>query len=388
MLVQSCGPNALILCLTIWTVFLLKGSNRSRRQLFQMSESLLDRYNSKETMQTMVSMMLVAKFLLFRSLSFMLDIWEVTFGYGDKLHEYIYVVDISNFLILLNSATNCLIFLRGSTWLQSKIVQRNTMRRKRQLCIENLNSLHRVNLIFKSWQHALFMTNRQLGVRVLYSMLIKNPQMAVYFNPLKAATSLNGLADLPAPPPTPAACPTASNRSTTSTATTTTSSSSSPAMVHPIIPVLVLPKSSPQSHNRQCPVSINVRAAEVVAAMPNFATKKRSLDLLSNPIFHEIGDRIMHFMGELIDMMRMAQPDQQIIMKIRKVGILHHSLGINFTSSAWKEFKSSTLGIIEECEFPNDAERRETLEAWSSFLSVIIREMKMGISGFGPTTIA
>uniref|UniRef100_A0A914XYK1 Uncharacterized protein n=1 Tax=Panagrolaimus superbus TaxID=310955 RepID=A0A914XYK1_9BILA len=101
-----------------------------------MSESLLDRYNSKETMLSMVSMMLVVKFLLFRSLSFMLDIWEVTFGYGDKLREYIYVVDISNFFILLNSATNCLIFLRGSTWLQSKIVQRNTMKRKRQLCIE------------------------------------------------------------------------------------------------------------------------------------------------------------------------------------------------------------------------------------------------------------
>uniref|UniRef100_A0A914XVM6 Gustatory receptor n=1 Tax=Panagrolaimus superbus TaxID=310955 RepID=A0A914XVM6_9BILA len=316
MLVQSCGPNAIIFFLTIWTVFLLKGSNRSRRQLFQMSESLLDRYNSKETMLSMVSMMLVIKFLLFRSLSFMLDIWEVTFGYGDKLREYIYVVDISNFFILLNSATNCLIFLRGSTWLQSKIVQRNTMKRKRQLCIENLQSLHRVNLIFKSWQHALFMTNRQLGVRVLYSMLIKNPQMVVYFNPLKTSTSINGLCDdetTPNPPPTPAACPTASNRSTTSTTTTTTSSSSSPAMVHPIIPVLVLPKSSPQANSRQCPVTINQRAAEVVAAMPNFSSKKRSLDLLSNPIFHEIGDRIMHFMGELIDSMRMALPDQVCI---------------------------------------------------------------------------
>uniref|UniRef100_A0A914QTM8 Neuroglobin n=2 Tax=Panagrolaimus TaxID=55784 RepID=A0A914QTM8_9BILA len=212
--------------------------------------------------------------------------------------------------------------------------------------------------------------------------------MIIYFNPLKAAPSLNGLCDetSPNPPPTPAACPNASNRSTTSTATTTTSSSSSPAMVHPIIPVLALPKSSPQAN--KCPVSINQRAAEVVAAMPNFATKKRSLDLLSNPIFHEIGDRIMHFMGELIDSMRMAQPDQQIIMKIRQVGALHHNLGINFTSSAWKEFKSSTLGIIEECEFANDMDRRETLEAWSSFLSVIIREMKMGSQGFGPTTIA
>ena len=172
-----------------------------------------------------------------------------------------------------------------------------------------MQSLHRVNLLFKSWQHALFMTNRQLGVRILYSMIIKNPQMAVYVNPLKTATSLNGLHEPPVPPPTPAACPTASNRSTTSTTTTTTttSSSSSPAMVHPIIPVLILPKNCPQASNRQCP---SARAAEVVAAMPNFSTKKRSLDLLSNPVFHEIGDRIMHFMGELIDSMRMALPDQ------------------------------------------------------------------------------
>lgn len=70
-------------------------------------------------------------------------------------------------------------------------------------------------------------------------------------------------------------------------------------------------------------------------------------------------------------------------MKIRQVGALHQALGITFTSSAWKEFKSSTLNIIEECAFESDQERSETLEAWSSFLSVIIREMKMGISGFG-----
>lgn len=67
---------------------------------------------------------------------FQLDIWEVTVGFGDQLHIYIYLVDVSNFLVLLNSATNCLIFLRGSTWLQQKIVERTSMKRKRQLCID------------------------------------------------------------------------------------------------------------------------------------------------------------------------------------------------------------------------------------------------------------
>uniref|UniRef100_A0AC34RGT1 G_PROTEIN_RECEP_F1_2 domain-containing protein n=1 Tax=Panagrolaimus sp. JU765 TaxID=591449 RepID=A0AC34RGT1_9BILA len=394
MVVTSCGPNCFILCkflifstilnkrflvLTVLTVLLLKGSNRSRRQLFQMSESLLDRYNSKETMQTMISLMLVIKFLLFRSLSFMLDVWEVTFGTKFKTGLFIYILDISNFLVMLNSATNCLIFLRGSKWLQTKIVQRNTMRRKRQLCIENLQSLHRVNLLFKSWQNAMFMTNRQFGVRILYAMLLKNPQFSTFLNnygqqkenPLTPNT-------IPSvPPPTPAACKT-TNGSNASTITTIVSDES-PNNPH-LISVLVMPRGT-MPGSEVCPGAINARTAEVVAAMPH--VKKRSLDLLGNPSFHDVGDRIMHFMGELINAMRMAQPDQHIIMRIRRVGALHQALGISFPSSAWKEFKSSTLAIIQECDFPTEQERNETLEAWSSFLSVIIREMKMGSSGFG-----
>ena len=85
--------------LTVLTVLLLKGSNRSRRQLFQMSENLLDRYNSKETMQTLISIMLVVKFLLLRSLSFMIDIYEVATLDRKGIQSAIYFVDVSNFMV-------------------------------------------------------------------------------------------------------------------------------------------------------------------------------------------------------------------------------------------------------------------------------------------------
>jgi hypothetical protein len=87
-------------------------------------------------MLTLISIMLVVKFLTFRSLSFMLDIWEQAVGFGDRIHTIIYLVDTSNFLILLNSATNCFIIFRFSKWLQKKIVQRNTMKREKQICVE------------------------------------------------------------------------------------------------------------------------------------------------------------------------------------------------------------------------------------------------------------
>jgi len=197
-------------------------------------------------------------------------------------------------------------------------------------------------------------------------MLLKNPPLAAFFNSSKET---NGA-------PTTSTVPTISSSMSNPSMTPYPGDSSPPGKRH-MMPVIVLPK----SNGEVCPAGLSARTVEVVAAVPYL--KKRSLDLLGNPRFHEVGDRIMCFMGELIDSMRMAQPDQQIIMKIRQVGALHQAMGITFTSSAWKEFKSSTLNIIEECVFENDQERSETLEAWSSFLSVIIREMKMGISGFG-----
>lgn len=90
-------------------------------------------------MLTMISVTLVFKFLLFRSLAFVLDIWEVTIGLPFNCEpkpcvpKYLYLVDISNFFVLLNSSTNCLIIFRGSKWLHDKINERNTGKREKQM---------------------------------------------------------------------------------------------------------------------------------------------------------------------------------------------------------------------------------------------------------------
>lgn len=86
-------------------------------------------------MLTTVSVSLVIKFLLLRSLSFVLDIWEVTFGLWYRVYQYIYLVDISNFLIIVNSSTNCLIIYGVSRWLHNKISIRNIVRREKQHCL-------------------------------------------------------------------------------------------------------------------------------------------------------------------------------------------------------------------------------------------------------------
>lgn len=149
-------------------------------QRFQVSKSrLLWKYTRistpscwtlfREILQTLISIMLVSKFLCFRSLTFVvsglvptqlamlcssandasadwslfsrldlqlcacfqLDLVEVTVGVGS--YNY-YLVDISNFLVILNSATNSLVFLKATTWLNNRLVERKTMRRKKTVC--------------------------------------------------------------------------------------------------------------------------------------------------------------------------------------------------------------------------------------------------------------
>jgi hypothetical protein len=47
MLVTSCGPNILILVLTVLTVLILREAKRARKQLLKMSESELEKYSAK-----------------------------------------------------------------------------------------------------------------------------------------------------------------------------------------------------------------------------------------------------------------------------------------------------------------------------------------------------
>ncbi|EPB73061.1 hypothetical protein ANCCEY_07835 [Ancylostoma ceylanicum] len=178
MIAVSIGPNLCILILTLLTVFMLRGSNRTRRQLFHMNENFLDRNASREILQTLISIMLVSKFLCFRSLTFVLDLVEVTVGVGS--YNY-YLVDTSNFLVILNSATNSLVFLKATTWLNNRLVERKTMRRKKTVCDAGQLLGDRLSILVSSWQQALALNKGNLGMRILHSILRRQPTLLAVF---------------------------------------------------------------------------------------------------------------------------------------------------------------------------------------------------------------
>ncbi|WKY13282.1 hypothetical protein Q1695_004247 [Nippostrongylus brasiliensis] len=313
MIVVSIGPNLMILILTLLTVFMLRGSNRSRRQLFQMSENFLDRNASREILQTLISIMLVSKFLCFRSLTFVLDLVEVTIG------DYnFYLVDISNCLVILNSATNSLVFLKASSWLNSRLVERKTMRRKKTVCDAGQLLGDRLSILSSSWQQALALNDNNPGMRILYSILRRQPNLFAVFR----------------------------------------------------APGLVL-------------YANDKIEAEMLSLFTNGNTK--SVDLVGNSKYMEVAQRITTFISELLQMMKDGKPEEYIVMRIRRVGAIHFQHGIPFPSAVWREFKSSTISIVSECEFKSHDERDGALDAWNIFVSFIIREMKMGTWAMGDT---
>ncbi|KIH63410.1 hypothetical protein ANCDUO_06288 [Ancylostoma duodenale] len=244
-----------------------------------------------------------------------LDLVEVTVGVGS--YNY-YLVDISNFLVILNSATNSLVFLKATTWLNNRLVERKTMRRKKTVCDAGQLLGDRLSILVSSWQQALALNKGNLGMRILHSILRRQPTLLAVFR----------------------------------------------------TPNLML--------------YANERLeAEMFALLAHGNTK--NFDLLSSSKYTEVAERISSFISELLQMMQDGKPEEYIVMRIRRVGAIHYQHGIPFPSAVWREFKSSTLNIISECEFKSHDERQAALDAWNIFISFIIREMKMGTWAMGDT---
>lgn len=131
----------------------------------------------------------------------------------------------------------------------------------------SIQSGQRVHLLQKSWSQTLYLTNRQFGNRVLYAMLLRNPQMFASFREMPRSIS-------------------------TSSALSNASSVYSNNAASTAVTVVAGATSN----------GLQVKAAEAAASIPHLT--KRSVDLLMNSKFHEIGERITAFIGELIEMMR------------------------------------------------------------------------------------
>ncbi|CAD5226229.1 unnamed protein product [Bursaphelenchus okinawaensis] len=454
MLITTCGPNICILLLTVRTVMLLRGSTKTRRSLFQMSDSLIDRYSSKATMLTMISIMLVVKFLAFRSLSFMLDIWELLFGFGTNIRVFVYLVDLSNIMILLNSSTNCFIIFWCSKWLQEKIVQRNTLKREKLICGEGnwFASSDRMNLLHKSWRQLVSHTQDQVGQRVLYAMLTNNPPVfsmfrqickssqtgtpvqcnrnkrvirltssarmistpSIEWDPLgklhpesiSISATVNELIDdkyRHSPKPVQIVVPimkqddsevfhnlsdslndlpSTSNDSGTvgfmldaerykrsdsrrpSSPSSTKSSSSTKKMKksHSAVPM------EPKVHHYSCPMTDEERG-------------EKPVEILMNRQFNKISEQITTFLDTTISDMRKGKSEADVAQSIRKLGDLHYEKGILIPPTAWRDFKTSIIKALEECNYSNEHERSLVMETWNSFIAMFIREMKLSMLG-------
>ncbi|PIO73833.1 hypothetical protein TELCIR_04187 [Teladorsagia circumcincta] len=344
MIAVSIGPNLGILILTLLTVFMLRGSNRTRRQMFQMSDHFLDRNASREILQTLISIILVSKFLCFRSLTFVLDLVEVTVGD----YNY-YLVDVSNFLVILNSATNSLVFLKASSWLNNRLVERKTMRRKKTVCDAGQLLGDRLSILSSTWQQALALNDNNPGMRILYSILRRQPTLFAVFRAPNLMLITND-------------------------------------KIEPEIPSLFA-----NGNARNFDLLSNTKyvfyADSNLGSILSVMSGKLSQKELSphTKRYVEVAQRITTFMGELIKMMKDGKPEEYIVMRIRRVGAIHFQHGIPFPSAVWREYKSSTIAIISECEFKSNDEREAALDAWNYFVSFIIREMKMGTWAMGET---
>ncbi|PIO64802.1 hypothetical protein TELCIR_13554, partial [Teladorsagia circumcincta] len=222
----------------------------------------------------------------YRCSQFPLDLVEVTVGD----YNY-YLVDVSNFLVILNSATNSLVFLKASSWLNNRLVERKTMRRKKTVCDAGQLLGDRLSILSSTWQQALTLNDNNPGMRILYSILRRQPTLFAVFR----------------------------------------------------APNLMLITNDKVSQ---------IEPEQIPSLFAN--GNARNFDLLSNTKYVEVAQRITTFMGELIKMMKDGKPEEYIVMRIRRVGAIHFQHGIPFPSAVWREYKSSTIAIISECEFKSN----------------------------------
>uniref|UniRef100_A0A0K0EBV3 G_PROTEIN_RECEP_F1_2 domain-containing protein n=1 Tax=Strongyloides stercoralis TaxID=6248 RepID=A0A0K0EBV3_STRER len=346
------GPSLFIFCLTALTIKSLKGSNRTRKQLFEMTESMIDQFNSKETMQTVISLVLIIKFLFFRSSQFILDIWElVTFlqynGQPTFSTLFNYCKDISNFLVAINSATNCIIFMKASYWIEGKLAKRISVRRKNKPCIfQSLQLQNKAFILKNSWKKVQEMNNMNFGYILLKAMIQADHSLIVKL------ARLNECED---------------NEFT------------------PLQSVLITIPSSGVGYKSSIH-NIGGRRHRYTSTDENnlfgyeYEVKNTiSLDeLTKSSTYLNIASSISDMLETVINMLVERKNENEIKMFIRRIGFIHYIRGITFSNIAWKAFKESTLKLVNLCTFSSESERHQTVDAWATFTCLIIVEMKMG----------
>ncbi|CAJ0587740.1 unnamed protein product, partial [Mesorhabditis spiculigera] len=149
MLTQTVLPAIVISILTVMTEMKVQESLKERRRLFESQhrrQSIVLTEELKEKVSRTVAIFIAVKFLILRTMPVFFDIWELIFGIMPYQDILIIPFRISQFLIILNSATNTLAYFGRQRWLEKLLRLRMIRRQERQTLLHDANKLSEVEI--------------------------------------------------------------------------------------------------------------------------------------------------------------------------------------------------------------------------------------------------
>ncbi|EGT53147.1 hypothetical protein CAEBREN_23579, partial [Caenorhabditis brenneri] len=123
-LTQTIGPVSIILVLSILTEYKIHVSLKARRKLFesqQRSRSVVLSEELKEKVSRTVAVFIAVKFLIFRTMPIFFDIYENLYGIDGWGTVMSIMVRVSDFGIVLNTATNSLAYFGKKQWVEKRL---------------------------------------------------------------------------------------------------------------------------------------------------------------------------------------------------------------------------------------------------------------------------
>ncbi|TKR88862.1 hypothetical protein L596_013038 [Steinernema carpocapsae] len=315
----SCLPNVYVLGVTAYTCYRLRMANRSRQNLFLGNQDCdVQADNVKEKYQNLSSLILGIKFLLLRSPAFILDVLEIMEYHKSSKKSVLFIglLNLSNIFILINSATNCLLFVKMTSWIKRRIKRINTIKKKKKNLLLCLHQTERFYRLRNSWPEILEKINKIISDRLLYIERCE-PELA------------NG------------------NLSTALISNTRKYGTTDPCLLK---------------------------------------TKRNSIAVCQHPMFLEVSGKIIQYIEELLIAIEKGENlEVNVIGRLHLFGDEHTKKNIRFTNQMWSEFKSCLMCAVADCECETQQDRDELRNAWNSFISMIIKEIKHG-AYVGPKT--
>ncbi|EFO85524.1 hypothetical protein CRE_19582 [Caenorhabditis remanei] len=123
-LTQTIGPVSIILVLSCLTEYKIHVSLKARRKLFesqQRSRSVVLSEELKERVSRTVAVFIAVKFLIFRTMPIFFDVYENLYGIDGWGTVMSIMVRVSDFGIVLNTATNSLAYFGKKQWIEKRL---------------------------------------------------------------------------------------------------------------------------------------------------------------------------------------------------------------------------------------------------------------------------